>query len=340
MPKSVIVLTNRIPPPLSKQELLQKYLDGTCSSEELHLLYRYLQEDDANEYEALLATLWQQLSTTHTLSATTSDSIYEGVVLAAHGLASHKKSRRLFLPMAAAIVGILLVTGWLIRLWLFPAHVTYQTAYGEITQVTLPDSSVVDLNANSQLQIAATYATDPVREVWLTGEAYFHVTPKKVSITEGVKFIVHTSNLDVEVLGTTFNVKDRRGATDVVLNTGSVLLRNQADHTRALTMEPGDRVSLDQTQEFVLTRVAEPTAYASWKDHELYFDDQPLGAIQRELADTYNVRLRFGDPALAQLRFTGSAPSDDLTVLLGTVQKSFGLTLKKIDDGYLLTRKH
>lgn len=323
---------------MSKQELLRKYANGTCSPEELRLLYQYLREDNVSEYDSVLAELWQQLSTTHALSTTASDGIYEGVVSATRGLTSAKPTRRLFLPMAAAIVGILLVTGWLVRLWLFPAQVTYQTAYGEIRQIILPDSSVVDLNANSQLQLAATFATDPTREVWLTGEAHFHVTPKKLSAAEAVKFVVHTSNLNVEVLGTTFNVKDRRGATDVVLSTGSVLLRKQADYTQALTMEPGDRVSLDQTQEFVLTHVAEPTAYASWKEHELYFDDQPLGVIQQELADTYNVQLRLGNPILARLRFTGSAPADDLTVLLGTIQKSFNLTLEKTDDGYLLTQ--
>ena len=320
---------------MTKQELLQKYLDGTCSPEELRLLYQYVREGNASEYDPLLVELWQQLAASHTLSTTASDTIYREVIAATRGLAP--PPRRPFLPAAAAIAGILLVTGWLVYLGLFPAYVTYQTAYGEIRHITLSDSSVVDLNANSQLRVATNHHHTLVREVWLTGEAYFHVTPKKLPATEAIKFVVHTSNLDVEVLGTTFNVKDRRGATDVVLSTGSILLRRQADHTQALTMEPGDRVSLDQSQEFVLTHVAEPTVYASWKTHELYFDDQALGAIRQELADSYDVELRFGDPALASLRFTGSAPTDDLTVLLGTIQKSFNLTLQKTDDGYLLS---
>lgn len=302
-------------------------------------LYQYLREDDVAEYETLLAELWQQLSVPSApLSPEADERIYQRIASATHGAQSVNPARPLFFPRAAAIVGMLMITGWLLFLWLSPSYVTYQTAFGEIKQITLPDSSVVDLNANSQLRIATTYHNAPVREVWLTGEAHFHVIPKRLPTSEAAKFVVHTSNLDVEVLGTTFNVKDRRGATDVVLSTGSVLLRNAGDRTQALTMEPGDRVSLNQTQKFVLTHVAEPTVYASWKEHELYFEDQPLSVIQQELADSYNVQLRFGDLTVARLRFTGSAPTDDLTVLLETIQKSFNLTLQKTDDGYHLTR--
>ncbi len=321
---------------MNKQDLLRKYLAEGCSPSELRQLYDHLLADKAVDHEPMLAELWHQIATPTAMSDSTSERIYAGVVSSVPVLAkrTRRNSPRPWL-LVAAVVSVLLITGWLMKGLLFPAYDTHQTAYGEVKQIELPDGTVVDLNANSTLRVA-TRPDDGVREVWLTGEAHFHVMPRQNDNAQAIKFIVHTSNLDVEVLGTTFNVKDRRGTTDVVLSSGSILLRKQADHAQALAMQPGDRVRLRQAEEFVITQVPEPIVYTSWKDHELYFDDQTLGAIQQELADSYDVSLRFADPALINLRFTGSAPTDDLTILLTTIQKSFNLTLKQDANGYLL----
>jgi ferric-dicitrate binding protein FerR (iron transport regulator) len=321
---------------MNKQTLLRKYLTGSCSPQELRELYNCLSADKANDYESLLAELWQQLPAAPLIDDATSERMYAQVTSTVPTLAASASQARRPRLMMAATVSILLLVGWLIKSLLFPDFETYQTAYGEVKQVELRDGTLVDLNANSQLRVS-TYSSDELREVWLTGEAYFHVMPRQNDDAQAIKFVVHTSNLDVEVLGTTFNVKDRRGTTDVVLSSGRILLRKQADHAQSLAMQPGDRVRLRQAEEFVITHVPEPVVYTSWKDHELYFDDQTLGAIQQELADSYNVSLRFADPAMATLRFTGSAPTDDLTILLRTIQKSFDLTLKQDADGYILT---
>ena len=320
---------------MTKQALLQKYLTDTCSAEELRQLYDHLIADQATDYEPLLSELWQQLQASPPINNNASERVYHGVVSTIPALAVSTNRLRPWI-MAAAVISILLTAG-IIRLWLSPSYATHHTAYGEVKQVTLPDGTVVDLNTNSTLRVA-THPDDELREVWLTGEAYFHVMPRQNDDAQAVKFIVHTSNLDVEVLGTTFNVKDRRGTTDVVLSSGSILLRKQADRAQALAMKPGDRVRLAQANQFEVTRVPEPIVYTSWKDHELYFEDQTLGAIQQELADSYNVSLRFADPSLADLRFTGSAPTDDLKILLETIQKSFNLTLNPTANGYILTR--
>lgn len=318
---------------MNKQYLLQKYIDGSCSVEELRRLYEHLSTDEATDYEPLLLAIWEQMQTTHTIDVTASERIYTEVAASIPALAASPNRRPRWLMVAAAAT-VLLLAGWLAKS-LFPASVTHRTTYGEVKQVILTDGTVVDLNANSTLRVAMRSPDGP-REVWLTGEAYFHVTPQQTLDTQPIKFVVHTSNIDVEVLGTTFNVKDRRGTTDVVLSSGSIILRKHADLAQTLAMKPGDRVRLHQADQFVITQVSEPIVFTSWKDHELYFDDQTLAAIQQELADSHNVSLRFSDPSLANLRFTGSAPTDDITILLETIQKSFDLTLNQDADGYIL----
>ena len=321
---------------MDKQELLRKYWNGTCSPAELRRLYHHLQADQANDYEPLLSQLWAQLSDTRSLDPPASARIYQNIVSATQGLDVPKRSRW-YWPRAAAAMGILLIAAYLISYLAFPKYTTYQTAFGEIEQITLPDGTQVDLNANSELRIAAAGAEGQPREVWFSGEAYFHVEPQQTGNGKAVRFIVHTSSIDVEVTGTAFNVKDRRGTTDVVLNSGSVLLR-EPDRSEVIAMKPGERVRFTSGRAFVRTEVLKPEAYSSWKEYELYFEDQTLAAIRQELADTYDISVRFGDPSLGELRFTGSAPTGNPTILLKTIQKSFNLTLKHDDNGYFLTQ--
>lgn len=319
---------------MNKQQLLEKYWSGECSSAELRLLYRHLQADRAADYEPLLSELWQQLSDTRSLSPPASARIYRNIVSATQGLDTPTQPRLLWLRVAAA-AGILLIAAYLVSYLALPKYTTYQTAFGEVRQITLPDGTQVDLNANSELRVATAADVDQAREVWLSGEAFFHVRPRQTASNEQVRFVVHTSHIDVEVTGTTFNVKDRRGTTDVVLNSGRVLLREPTE-AEVVAMEPGDRVRFTPEQAFVRTQVTKPATYSSWKKHELYFEDQTLKNIQQELADSYGISLRFGDPSLGKLRFTGSAPINDPVILLKTIQKSFNLTLKSNGNEYLL----
>ena len=134
-----------------------------------------------------------------------------------------------FLKVAAVFAGFLMLS---IGAWWYLNQedtITYATAYGETNTIALPDGSQVTLNGNSELHYLAGWETQPSREVWLKGEAFFEV--EKIANTsqdEGlVKFIVHTSSLDIEVVGTSFNVNDRRNATTVVLEEGKVKLQGR-----------------------------------------------------------------------------------------------------------------
>jgi ferric-dicitrate binding protein FerR (iron transport regulator) len=102
------------------------------------------------------------------------------------------------------------------------------------------------LNANSQLRTPARWPAGARREVWLEGEAFFQVTKKGAAPgggTDGARFVVHTGQVDVAVLGTRFNVTNRRGQTTVTLNEGKVKLE-EGDLDGAVIMEPGELVRL------------------------------------------------------------------------------------------------
>lgn len=212
------------------------------------------------------------------------------------------------------------------------AWTSYATRAGEHRELTLPDGSRVTLNANSVLRLATTWQPGHAREVWLTGEGFFrvqHTAPTRLTAVAGapahVKFTVHAGALDVAVLGTQFDVLNRAGRTNVVLQSGQVQLRHRlAGRTEELLLKPGEMA------EFLPAAPTAPLAkrpvnaplYAAWTSGHLDFDDTPLAEVITLLEDAYGLHITLRNPALRRQKLSGSVPNQDLDVLLNTLAKS------------------
>jgi len=147
-------------------------------------------------------------------------------------------SSRRWAWMAAAAVVILAVgvTG----IYISQRRSGWRTAYGEVKVNSLPDGSEVMVNADSRIRYSSGFTDGKDREVWLSGEAFFHVrkTPSKS------RFIVHTLDFDIIVTGTQFNAISREGKASVLLKEGSVLLHTADGED--LQMRPGDFVEYER----------------------------------------------------------------------------------------------
>lgn len=224
----------------------------------------------------------------------------------------------------AAVASLLLIGVYLVwQFTLLSPYQQYATDFGEQREILLPDSTLVKLNANSNLKFKKEWAEDQLREVWLEGEAFFEVV-KKPEAADG-RFVVHTDQLDVEVLGTTFNVQARNGETQVVLNTGKVRLHqaSQGKEEQELFLEPGEMATLRQDQ-LVKTQV-NPQVYSSWKDNRLFFENESIRKIAQRLKDLYGYEVKVDKEEWLDLKFTGSCPADDISILLMALSESFDL---------------
>lgn len=228
----------------------------------------------------------------------------------------------------AAVIALLLVS---IAAWLavekFVSETTYQTAYGKIQTITLPDQSIVTLNANSKLTLPRNWNSESSREVWLEGEAYFKVKHLK----DHRKFLVHTSDkLTVEVLGTAFNVFGRESGTRVVLASGKVKLNIESGkEEKEVLMQPGELVELEANSGAYSKKRVNPEIVSAWTEHKLVFDDTPISEIVSILEETYGLRVKVTSPELLEKRVFGSSPTDDINVFLTALSKSFGLHIER-----------
>ena len=240
---------------------------------------------------------------------------------------------------AAASVVLLLIGTVVYWILYAGSEVVYTTAFGETQHIILPDESTVLLNANSTLRYDTLWTDERSREVWLEGEAFFSVLEKPAPAHR--KFVVHTADLDVEVVGTQFNVNNREEKTEVVLNTGSVRLnlarpgaaqRSAAQPGAAqqeVLMQPGELVIYTpKTQKYVRQQV-NPEVRTAWRNKLLVFENQPLQEIAATLQNTYGITLRFASDAIARKRFTATVPADQVEVLITMLSSSFSVERKK-----------
>lgn len=234
----------------------------------------------------------------------------------------------------AAVFALVSLLGWVGWRTYSERTIAVGTSYGQQKQIILPDGSVVMLNGNSTLSYPANWAANSSREVSLEGEAYFKITKQQTN-NQPVKFTVHSAVLNIEVVGTRFNVKNRRGDVNVVLDEGKVRISHLAatGEQPKLEMKPGDVIEFSKTRKTIRQQqVAHPKQYSSWMQNVLIFNNTPLRDIAQTLKDTYGITVTFADDSLATLAFTGNMPANNPTLILETLTKAFNLHVLRPGD--------
>ena len=203
----------------------------------------------------------------------------------------------------------------------------YHTGFGETNVIKLPDGSSVVLNANSSLTIRDEWNAFAAREISIDGEAFFDV--KHTANNQAFK--VHTTDgVTVEVLGTTFDIYNRRTGTKVILNTGRIRLNLPSEKSsEQIVMRPGEMVEYSEKKYNI--KEVNPKLYTAWTGNKIILDHTSLGEMIHVLHDTYGLEVR-ADSALLKQTVSGSMPLGNAEVLLDQMSKAFQLTITRSGD--------
>ena len=310
--------------------LLERFYRGACTKEERELVWKWLQSPESkDEVDEAMKQHWQKLAGMHKLPETDFDALYEGIY-ANLDTRPPARSRRFPVAMkvAATVTGLLLIAAIAFyRLILVDNDVMQITGYGESKEVVLPDQSVITLNTNSTLEYAKDW-DDQNREVWLNGEAYFSIT----HLEKNQKFVVHTNDVSIKVLGTEFNVHHRRGDTKVVLNSGKVALNIAKSNDTTIIMSPGELVEYSASSDEIITKIVDPEAHSSWRNKRLTFDKTKLYEIQRILEDDYGLNVVFEDSAQRNRELSGAISIENVDVFLDGISESLDLSISRLNN--------
>jgi transmembrane sensor len=268
---------------------------------------------------------------------------------------------------AAAMVAVLALAGFYYLLSNRPSPANEMTAQaneistrrGSKSKVQLPDGTIVLLNAGSKLTYDNHFGI-AVREVFLSGEGYFDVKrmPEK-------PFIIHTSSINIKVLGTVFNVRaypeDKLTETSLIHGSIEVTMRDRPKDK--IILAPSEKLVLENngvinTSEVDRKKAVLPNAVSSdvvmsvkklsynlfdsavaetqWIDNKLVFRDESFEALAIRMERWYDVDINIKNVALRQKRFSGIFEKESISEALEALQLSVSFKFDQEGNKFII----
>lgn len=209
---------------------------------------------------------------------------------------------------------------------------TFTTKSGERKKIKLQDGTSVLLNAKSSLTLTKGF-NDQNRAVTLTGEAFFDVAHNK-----NKPFKVHTTDFNINVLGTAFNVKAYPDeiSSEATLIRGLITMEAVNGNGGTITLKPSQKVTFFKTvgpqpknkllrpvapqPEITInhyTKIKDSTIVeTAWTQNRIEIYDQNFDEIKYVLEKWYNVEIKFTDPSIEKYRFTATITNESIEEVL------------------------
>lgn len=293
-------------------ELITNYLSGGLGTEELTELEDWLKASPENQKyfrqirEAWFSTIGANEETRYDKEAAFQRFLSKTQV-AAEKKVIKKHPLHKYMYAAAAIALLCLIS--FASYWSGSEQVKKQFAemvieapLGSKTKLYLPDGTLVWLNAGSKITYSQGFGVAE-RKLQLAGEGYFEVTKN-----EQIPFEIKTKELELRVLGTKFNFRNypEDEEISVSLLEGKVSLKNSLKNNSLCYLEPDQKAILNKRNGELQISSVEAEYASEWTNGFLFFDEDLLPDIAKELERSYNVKITLEDSSLATFRFYGN----------------------------------
>lgn len=202
---------------------------------------------------------------------------------------------------------------------------TLKVPNGKRFDIVLSDSTHVYLNSGTTLRYPINFIKGQNRNVFLTGEAYFEVTKD-----DAHPFVVAIGTMNVEVLGTAFNVSSypQDSSINTVLVEGSVALYQKKDATNkssSTVLEPGFKAEWSKKDASVLIENVDARIYTAWVQGKLIFRNTSFLKIRQALERHFNVKIKNTNGDLDEQLFDASFDIETIDEVLQSFNKSYAI---------------
>jgi transmembrane sensor len=314
-------------------DLLVKYLLGEATAGEEEQVKQWLDADASNiTYYNQLKKVWDTSRQLANTSNADENKAWEKFQRRINGKKENETPVRSvrfgWMKIAASI--ILAIGLGLTGYWLYN-----NTAVKEMTVLaqqvvvndTLPDGSVVTVNKGSSISYSSKFKGS-TRKIALKGEAFFTVTPDKKK-----PFIISVNDVQVTVVGTSFNIKSINGNTEVVVETGVVRV-TRAGKTVELKAE--EKLLAEAKDTVLVKEQVNDHLYNYYRTKEFVCDDTPLWKLVEVLNEAYNANIVIGRNELKDLRLNTSFYNESLDQVLNVISLTFSIKVTKDGDRIIL----
>lgn len=326
--------------------LFKRYLDNTCSKEELEEFLAFAQQAEHDDsLRELIRKVYADLrddraATPHVdefgrLVLTDSEEYNAPVKPALTKHRSYKAAK--YLVAAMVIITALTV----LAIQVSKRQSSGKAALASLTKkatnrseskfILLEDSTQVWLNAASSLEFPDRF-DKKTREVFLTGEAYFDVKH-----ADKIPFIIHTGNITTTVLGTAFNIKAYPGEKNITISVSRGKVKVIRKDGWEVTLTKGQQVKLNENGQEATNKNVPDETIAGWQQGVISYDDEPLRDIIADMERVYNVSITLADKAIADLEISTSFKREiGIEQALQVLCKLTDSELKKSGDGFTI----
>lgn len=321
------------------KELFQKYSSGTLSQDEITQLKKLVAEMNDPLLDDQLQQLWNNYSA-HGRNVKAFNEVSANL----KRMIQPQKQRNIGFYLWRGVAAVLLPLLFIASVYLLLERRSFEsrlnqeytanTDRGERATITLPDGTKVYLNTQTSLTYPASFALNN-RMVTLSGEAYFEVTHDKKN-----PFVVHTPELDIKVLGTSFNLYACSDDCwfEATLVDGKIEATPVQRPGNKVLLNPGQKVRYNtETGEMkvVNTDLRMETA---WKRGDLMFRSENLQVVLKKLESFYGTQIRMEGIYPDEL-FTGSFHEDDINMVLTNLQTHYNFTYQKTGNHIIIKFK-
>jgi len=344
--------------------LLLEYKENRCTSDDLKKLQEYI-SNRLNESEIkrnLLDDLEKFRFNENDIQRTDYNGLFGKILSKVNDSAEqtapesqpgNKQNRIIIkvLKIAAVLIPVFL-SGALLSHFIFNQPlgeevITYNeisAPYGARSEISLPDGSSVWLNAGSKIRYMNVF-NKKNRDIFLEGEAYF-----KVAKNRQLPFNVRAGNLNIEAIGTEFNVKSyqEENTIETTLVEGKIIIRQSRErnesglislepHQKAVYFKEDNQIRVEDLKAAKANRPEllklkpgiiyvdekiDPEPIIAWKENRLILKGEELNSLLVKLERKYDVRFIFESDVLKQFRFTGTLENETLTQVLDVIKLS------------------
>ncbi|KAA2239849.1 DUF4974 domain-containing protein [Chitinophaga agrisoli] len=304
------------------KQLINKYLDGHASRDEIAALFQYYEDHQANTaWNAALMGEQDQIKTR--LHNKITNEI------------NQKKNKIINITRIAASIAVLIsLATWL----LFSRHkgeethlLTKAAPANRTDSLRLPDGTQVVLNRGTTITYPERFAANE-RKITLTGEAFFDVAPQQAP------FIIQAGNTITRVLGTSFNIRayERDERIKIAVVTGKVSV--QTTQAAPVLLVPGQEAIYTKNTHTISKATADPALAIAWKEGKIRFRNTPFPEAVAALSDMYNVKISYRENLKNCQLFADFNRDDKVEDILDFVSRSLNGKLSRDKDGaYWLT---
>ena len=306
--------------------LLEKYVHNSITSEEGRELKKTVVKMSNEELAQALADVWENYDAPVIMPDDVSRFMKD---LKPKSNARQPRLLYTILKVAAAIL-IPILLGTQIYFYLdnkklnrlLNGQLTVQVESGDKTEIVLPDGTKVYLNATTSL----SYPTDfglKSRDVYLSGEAYLEVAKDAKK-----PFNVHTERVNIEVLGTKFNIcaYPEQEHIETMLIEGSVKLTTTGEYARTIIMKPNEKAIYDKSKDSLSVANTSGEFETAWMRGELVFRSTQFSDIMNKLEKRFGMAIEISGDEYDSDLFTGYFREDNIYDILKILQMHYNFT--------------